>query len=290
MALLGAHVSTAGGVSHAFANAAAIGCDALQIFVKNANRWAAKPLSETERSKYREARAEYGNPPVIAHASYLINLSATNPETLAKSRAALKDELSRCHDLGVTGLVVHPGAHLGEGVDAGLAAVARSLELVVAELERENPDNTVPVLLENTAGQGTTLGRTLAELSQIMAQSRCSARLGVCLDTCHAFAAGYPVQTETGLTEFLDEAAAQFGLKRIGCVHLNDSQYPLGSHRDRHANLGEGEIGLDAFVRLAADPRFATEKNPVPMLLETPTGDDGEGHARDLKNLRAALG
>ena len=284
MALLGAHVSTAGGVSSAFANAAAIHCDALQIFVKNANRWVAKPLSGAERLKYSEARAEYGTPPVIAHASYLINLSATNPNTLIKSRAALKDELGRCHELGVRGLVVHPGAHLGRGVDAGVAAAAHSLELVLAELEREAPENTVPVLLENTAGQGTTLGSNLAELGQIITQCS-SARLGVCLDTCHAFAAGYPVQTETGLAEFLDEATAQFSLERIGCFHLNDSQYPLGSRRDRHANLGKGEIGLDAFVRLAADPRFTG----LPMLLETPVGDDGEGHAHDLAKLRAAL-
>ena len=284
MALLGAHVSAAGGVSNAFANAAAIGCDALQIFVKNANRWAAKPLPEPERSKYKAAQAEHGDPPVIAHASYLINLSATNPETLVKSRAALKDELGRCHELGVKGLVVHPGAHLGEGVEAGLAAVAHSLELILAELEQESA-NTVPVLLENTAGQGTTLGSSLEELGQIITQCKLSARLGVCLDTCHAFAAGYSVQTETGLTEFLDEATAQFSLERIGCFHLNDSQYPLGSRRDRHANLGEGYIGLDTFVRLAADSRFTD----VPMLLETPTGDDGEGHGRDLAKLRAAL-
>ena len=271
-------------MSSAFANAAAIHCGALQIFVKNANRWAAKPLSGAERLKYREARAEYGSPPVFAHASYLINLSATNPDTLVKSRAALKDELGRCHELGVKGLVVHPGSHLGRGVDAGVAAAAHSLELVLAELERDNPENTVPVLLENTAGQGTTLGSNLEELEQIITQCS-SARLGVCLDTCHAFAAGYPVQTETGLAEFLDEATAQFSLERIGCFHLNDSQYPLGSHRDRHANLGEGEIGLDTFVRLAADPRFTD----MPMLLETPVGDDGEGHAHDLAKLRAAL-
>ncbi len=285
MALLGAHVSAAGGVANAFANAAAIDCDALQIFVKNANRWAAKPLTEAGRSKYKAAQAEHGNPPVIAHASYLINLSATNPETLAKSRAALKDELGRCHDLSVKGLVVHPGAHLGEGVEAGVAAVAHSLDLVFAELDQENFDHSVPVLLENTAGQGTTLGSELEELGQIIAQCKFSVRLGVCLDTCHAFAAGYPVQTKNGLTEFLDEATAQFSLERIGCFHLNDSQYPLGSQRDRHANLGEGEIGLGTFVQLATDPRFTD----VPMLLETPVGDDGEGHARDLARLRAAL-
>ncbi len=282
MALLGAHVPTTGGVAKAFGNAAAVGCDALQVFVKNANRWAAKPLSEVERAKYEEARAAHGDPPVTAHASYLINLSATNPETLQKSRAALKDELARCHELGVEGLVVHPGAHLGAGVEAGLAAVARSLDTVFADL---GPENKIPVLLENTAGQGTTLGSRLAELRHIISLSEYPARLGVCLDTCHAFAAGYPLQTKTGLAEFLDDAAAQLGPERIGCFHLNDSRYPRGARRDRHANLGEGEIGLETFVRLAADERFAE----MPMLLETPTGDDGLGHARDLTRLRAAL-
>ncbi len=282
MARLGAHVSAAGGVAKAFGNAAALECDALQIFVKNANRWAAKPLSEGDITAYREAQTAHGSPPVTAHASYLINLSAINPETLAKSRAALKDELERCHKLGIEGLVVHPGAHLGEGVDAGLEAVARSLDKVLTDLE---PENKVPVLLENTAGQGTTLGRKLAELGRIINLSDHAAQLGVCLDTCHAFAAGYPVQTENGLAAFLDEAAAQIGLERIGCFHLNDSQYPLDSRRDRHANLGAGEIGLEAFARLAADPRF----KHMPMLLETPVGDDDQGHARDLERLRAAL-
>lgn len=285
MALLGAHVSTSGGVANAFANAADVQCDALQIFVKNANRWAAKPLTVAEREKYRAAGATHGNPPVLAHASYLINLSATNPETLRKSRVALQDELERCAELGVTGLVVHPGAHLGEGVGVGLEAAARSLDLVLAELAQQNPDNAIPILLENTAGQGTTLGRRLGELGRIIALSDHSKRLGVCLDTCHAFAGGYALQTEVGLAEFLGDAAAQFGLARIGCFHLNDSRYPLGARRDRHANLGEGEIGLETFVRLAADARFAE----MPMLLETPVGDDGEGHARDLVNLRAAL-
>ena len=286
MAQLGAHVPTTGGVAKAFANAAAIGCDALQIFVKNANRWAAKPLSDAERTKYEAARAAHGNPPVIAHASYLINLSATNSETLAKSRTALKDELGRCYELGIKGLVVHPGAHLGEGIETGLAAVARSLDSVFADLE---PDNEVPVLLENTAGQGTTLGSKLAELGRVIDLSDHATRLGVCLDTCHAFAAGYPLQTENGLAEFLDDAVELLGPERIGCFHLNDSQYPLGARRDRHANLGEGAIGLDTFVRLATDRRFATGTTAVPMLLETPTGEDKLGHARDLARLRAAL-
>lgn len=289
MARLGAHVPTAGGVKRAFANAQASGCEALQIFVKNANRWRAAPLAEAEVRAYRQERAAHGEPPVVAHASYLINLSATDAETLAKSRAALKDELERCHELGIVGLVLHPGAHLGEGVETGTDAAARSLDLVLAELETTAPGTTTgtttQVWLENTAGQGTVLGSRLEELSAILSRCEHSARLGICLDTCHAFAAGYPLHTEAGLERFLEEVDAQFGSKRVGCFHLNDSLYPLGSHRDRHANLGAGEIGLGTFLRLAGDARFAE----LPMLLETPLGQDKQGHAHDLKRLRSAL-
>lgn len=281
MARLGAHVPVAGGVQNAFANGAEIGCDALQIFVKNANRWQAKPLSEETLEAYREARQAYGNPPVVGHASYLINLCAVNPETLTKSRAALKDELGRCDLLGVRGLVLHPGAHMGAGREAGLEGVIRSLDEVLAKTE----DSSTYVWLENTAGQGTTLGSSLKDLAAIIEGSAFGERLGVCLDTCHAFAAGYDLRTGAGLEKLLSDAESTFGLARLGCFHLNDSVYPVGAHRDRHANLGEGEIGLGAFVRLAQDSRFAQ----LPMLLETPTGEDELGHARDLARLRAAL-
>ena len=285
MARLGAHVSASGGVANAFANAAALGCDALQIFVKNANRWRAKPLTEAQIADYREARAAHKSPPVTAHASYLINLAAVKPETLERSRTALQDELTRCHELKVPGLVLHPGAHMGAGLDEGLEAVARSLDVVFTELEAELPESSVQVWLENTAGQGTTLGRELSELGRIISRTDHAARLGVCLDTCHAFAAGYEIHTEAGLERFLDDAETQFGLGRVGCFHLNDSRFPLGSRRDRHANLGEGEVGLAAFTRLAADARFTT----TPMLLETPHNEDGAELKRDLERLRRTL-
>lgn len=285
MARLGAHVSASGGVANAFANGAALGCDALQIFVKNANRWSAKPLTETQIADYEKARAAHKSPPVTAHASYLINLAAVKPETLEQSRIALKDELTRCHELKIPGLVLHPGAHMGAGLDEGLEAVARSLDVVFTGLAADLPRSAVQVWLENTAGQGTTLGRELSELDQIIALTDHADRLGVCLDTCHAFAAGYEIHTEAGLAAFLDEAEMQFGLRRVGCFHLNDSRFPLNSRRDRHANLGEGEIGLEAFSRLAADARFAT----MPMLLETPHGEDGAELKADLGRLRRTL-
>lgn len=280
MALLGAHVPTAGGVSRAFANATAIGADALQVFVKNANRWHAEPLAATELVAYARERAAHADPPVVAHASYLINLASTNPETLARSRAALEDELGRCAQLGIGGLVLHPGAHLGAGTEAGLDAVARSLGAVLTQTE-----NDVEVWLENTAGQGTVLGDRVEDLAAIIARCDQGARLGVCLDTCHAFAGGYPLHTGAGLEAFLDNVGERVGFKRLGCWHLNDALHSLGSHHDRHANLGAGEIGLDTFVALTADPRFES----TPMLLETPLGDDRLGHARDLKRLRQEL-
>ena len=279
MARLGAHVRTVGGVSRAFANAAAIGADALQIFVKNPNRWHTEPLAEAELVAYGREREAHGNPPVVAHASYLINLAATKPETLERSQAALEDELTRCAQLEIGGLVLHPGAHLGAGTDAGLDAVARSLDLVLAEVKGAQ------VWLENTAGQGTVLGSRTEELAAIIARCDQGARLGVCLDTCHAFAAGYPVHTGVGLTAFLETFGNSVGFERLGCWHLNDALYGLGSHRDRHANLGAGEIGLETFVTLAADPRFET----TPMLLETPLGEDDSGHAHDLQRLRKAV-
>ena len=277
--LLGAHVSVSGGVANAFKNAAALGCDALQIFVKNANRWQAKPLEEVQITRFREAHAAQGCPPVVSHASYLINLAATNPETLQRSRIALADELNRCHALGVKGLVLHPGAHMGRGVEAGLEAVVVSLN----EVLQTHPNIQTKVLLENTAGQGTVLGSRFEQLAWLLAQVDAPERLGVCLDTCHAFAAGYDLRNN--YEEVMADFGEQVGLDALHCVHLNDSQHDLGSHKDRHANLGAGFIGMETFVTFASDARFAE----VPLILETPVGDDELGHKRDLDKLRDLL-
>ena len=275
---LGAHESTAGGLATAFGRGQAIGCDALQIFVKNASQWKAKPIAAEEATAFRAAHAASPIGPLVAHAAYLINLAAPDPAILEKSRAALADELSRCAQVGVPALVVHPGAHLGRGEAVGLAAIAESLDAVYAAL----PDVPTVTLLELTAGQGTVLGRTLGELEAIRAQSAHRARLAVCLDTCHAFAAGYALDDVKGYEDFLAEIDATVGFDSIRCIHLNDSVGARGSKKDRHANLGEGMIGLDLFARLLAEPRFAA----VPMILETPLGDDEQGHARDLVTLR----
>ena len=285
MPRLGAHVSTAGGVSTAFPRAAELGCDALQVFVKNANAWRAKPLPAAEIEAFRAAHAGTPGPsvraplPLVAHAGYLINLCSPKPDVHEKSQAALIDELERCTALGVPGLVLHPGAHLGTGEDAGLNGIARALDAVHAAL----PEAGARVLLENTAGQGTVLGSRLEQLAAIVARVDAPERVGVCLDTCHAFAAGYDLRSDEGYAAFVDEVARTVTLERVAAVHLNDSRFGLDSHKDRHASIGEGELGREAFARWLADPRWGD----VPMVLETPLGDDGLGHARDLATLRA---
>jgi len=275
---LGAHVSAAGGLVRAIERGVALGCDALQVFVKNASQWRAKPVAGEEAEAFRAAHAASPIGALVAHAAYLINLAAPDPEILAKSRAALGDELERCARFGVPALVVHPGAHLGRGEEAGLAAVAESLDAVYGGLG----DCPTRTLLELTAGQGSVLGRRLGDLETIRARSGVRDRLGVCLDTCHAFAAGYALDQAAGYEDFLAEAAATVGLAAVECVHLNDSVGERGSRKDRHANLGEGRIGLGLFERLLADARLAR----VPMILETPIGEDEQGHARDLATLR----
>ena len=278
---LGAHVSVAGGFVEGVRRGTDLACDALQIFVKSPSQWQSKPLAAEDAQAFRTAHAASAIGPVIAHAAYLINLAAPDPQILARSRAALADELRRCAALGVPALVVHPGAHMGAGVEAGLTAIARSLDAVEGELG-ECPTR---ILLEITAGQGTVLGSRLEHLAAIRAQADCRDRLGVCLDTCHAFAAGYAIDSAAGWDEFLVELDAEIGFGLVGCVHLNDSVGALGSRKDRHANMGEGLLGIETFRRLLAEPRLGH----APMILETPFGDDEQGHARDLAVLRGLL-
>jgi len=260
------------------------------VFVKNANQWQGRPLLEDEVARFHAARAEWNGTPLVAHAAYLINLAADDPEVLARSRAGLADELERCARLGVDGLVVHPGAHRGAGEDIGLRRVAASLDAVLGERPRgvfsfmiRRPPR---VLLETTAGQGSCLGWRLEQLEAIIEHSRHRESLAVCLDTCHLHAAGYAVDTPEGVEAVLAEACSRFGAERLACVHVNDSRHSRGARRDRHANLGEGTIGKAkagraAFAHLLRAPQLAT----VPLIVETPN-DDERGHARDLALLR----
>ena len=277
---LGVHASVAGGLPNAFERAEALGCTAIQIFVKNGNQWRGKELLASEAEAFRAAHAASAVRPLLAHASYLINLATANAAIREKSRAALAGELVRCARLGVGGLVVHPGAHLGAGCDAGIARVAASLDRVLAKV----PDAPVRILLENTAGQGSCLGDRLEHLERIRSLVARPERVGVCLDTCHAFAAGYAIHEPAGSDDFWTEALERFG-PALGGVHLNDSVRPFGSRRDRHAHIGEGQIGLDAFARILQDSRLAS----VPMVVETEPGDEMSGHRRDLEVLRSLV-
>ena len=265
-------------MSRAIDRGVELDCDAIQVFVKNASQWQGKPLDDDDVQRFRQGHSDSQIGPLVAHASYLINLAATKPENLRKSRVALADELERCDRLGIPSLVVHPGAHLGAGLESGLELVAASLNAVFSAM----PKCRTRILLENTAGQGTLVGSKLGELATIRSLSDESSRVGICVDTCHAFAAGHPIDTETGYRNFLDEVVDLFGPEEPGCFHLNDSRHELGARRDRHANLGQGEMSVEVFRWLVNEPTL----QETPMILETPMGDDSAGHRRDLALLR----
>ena len=274
--LLGAHVSTAGGMSCAVDQGRELDCEVIQVFTRNQRRWFPKPLDPDETARYRtEARRAGYEGRAVSHASYLINLCATDRAVLAKSKKAFVDEIERCAALGIPFLCVHPGSHVGAGEEAGLAGIAESVRAVL----RETRGRRVRILLENTAGQGTNLGYRLEHL-QVLIRSIGSRRVGVCIDTCHLLAAGYDFRTKAAYEKTFGEIDRLVGLQRGGSFHLNDSKNPLGSRRDRHEHIGQGEIGLAAFRLLVNDRRFAD----TPGLLETPGGP--EGYAENLRNLR----
>lgn len=260
--LLGAHVSTAGGVAMAPANGTAIGATAIQVFTRNQRQWKSAPLALDEVARFRAALALSGITAVTAHASYLINLASVVPDFLERSRETLADEIRRCHTLGIPSVVVHPGAHMGRGDKAGLAAVARSLDDVHARTRHAR----VRTLLEVTAGQGSCLGHRFEHIAEVLARVRRPERVGVCLDTCHLLAAGYDLATPRGHEATLSAFEHVLGVPLLGAVHLNDSKTPLGSRVDRHARAGTGHLGLAAYRRLLADPRL----RGVPMVVETP--------------------
>ncbi|MDX2200729.1 MAG: deoxyribonuclease IV [Phycisphaerae bacterium] len=273
----GSHLSVAGGLQNAIHEARRLHCDTVQIFVKNQRQWSAAALSEEAVKQWRAARSEGPLGPVVAHASYLINLGSDDAELSRKSIAALADELDRCGRLGVEYLVVHPGAAGKQPVEAAVARVSRAVDAVFAA----TPPNSTTLLLETTAGQGTTLGRTFTELGRMLDGVDAKSRVGVCVDTCHVFAAGYDIRERAAYEAMLNEAAATVGLDRIRAFHLNDSRGKLGSRVDRHDHIGAGQIGPVGFQILLGDARFAG----LPMILETPKENDEQGREMDVVNL-----
>ena len=279
---LGAHVSISGGHINAIDRALADEMSACQIFTKNQRQWRAAPIDPAAAEAFRARWIDSGLKRLVAHDSYLINVASPDDALWEKSRAALADELARCDLLGVPYLVSHPGASLTSSADAGIARVAEAID----RIHDEAPDGQAVLLLETTAGQGTCLGRSFEELAAILDRVADQRRVGVCFDTCHAFAAGYELRDEAGYAATMRAFDEAVGLDNLKAFHLNDSQKGLGSRVDRHAPIGEGELGAAPFGFILNDPRFAG----LPGILETPKKEDGDGEdARNLATLRGLL-
>lgn len=272
--LLGAHMSIAGGLEQALRRGYALGCRTVQLFTKSTGRWKERSVSEDEIAAFRKAGKETGIGPVISHGGYLVNLASADPVLHEKSIAATLEEIRRCGILGLEYLVIHPGAYRGTTERDGVKRVISSLNL----LEKPRRNSKVKILLEITAGQGTYLGSRLEQLAEIMNGCENPAGIGLCLDTCHAFSAGYDLSSEKGCDEFFDRVDRLIGLRRLGLIHLNDSLHECGSRRDRHEHIGRGKIGERAFRRIM---QYKFLKN-VPKIIETPKKGDMDRVNLDL--------
>lgn len=275
---LGAHVSTAGGVAKALGRAREIGCGCIQVFTRNQRTWNAKPITNEEAEAFRAARPDSGVGAVMSHGSYLVNPGSPDDEKRARSFAAMEAELERCHRLGIGLYNFHPGAHMEKGTAAGIRQIAATLNALAA---RHPDQDDVLLVLENVAGQGTTVGRTFEELADILGLLDAPGRFGICIDTAHAFAGGYDLADEDGWNRTWDAFERILGMERLAAIHLNDSKAPFDSRKDRHALVGRGEIGPRMFEWILGDPRT----RDIPMFLETPGGP--EGWREELKWLRA---
>ena len=262
MKYIGAHVSIAGGIENAPLNAAAIGAKAFAMFTKNQRQWSSPPLTEESVQAFKANCREHGFSPkhILPHDGYLINLGNPDSGKRAQSLKAFTDEMRRCMLLGLDRLNFHPGSHLREiPEDDCLRLIADSVNAALEETEG------VTAVLENTAGQGSNLGYSFEQLARIMELIRDSSRIGVCIDTCHSFAAGYDLKSEEGYEKTMEAFERTIGFRYLRGVHLNDSKSILGGRLDRHNSIGKGELGLEPFRRLMNDPRF----DDVPMVLET---------------------
>jgi deoxyribonuclease-4 len=279
--LLGAHQSIAGGVEKSLERGQAVGCDTIQIFVKSPNRWVSKPLADDNIVAFGEMVKETGIWPVFAHALYLINLATPDDALWQKSLDALADDLERCELLGLPGLVIHPGSHMGSGEEEGIARIAAALD----EVHKRLPGYEVQVWLEVTAGQGAHLGYTFEQLRAMIDSVKAPERLGICFDTAHAFAAGYELRVPEGYEATWAVFDQVLGLDRLKAIHLNDSKRELGSRVDRHEHIGKGLLGLEPFRFLLNDPRF----RGIPMTLETDKGPDLAEDRENLEVLRSLV-
>lgn len=279
---LGAHISIAGGLHLAPGRGVKVGCGVIQIFTQNASQWRGRMPADADAALFRAQWEASGLHEVVSHDIYLINLAAPPGETRGKSIAAFREEMERCARLGIGKIVMHPGAHLGDGEAAGIRRICEAFNELIAA----TPDYTGKILLETTAGQGTNLGHTFGHLRDIIAGCAFPDRFGVCCDTCHTFAAGYDFTTAEGYERVFSEFDRIVGINRLQCFHINDSKKGLNSRVDRHEHIGQGALGIEPFRFLMNDPRFVT----VPKILETPKGDDDEFDILNLKTLRELVG
>lgn len=282
MPLLGAHMSIAGGYYRAADAAGQCGMDCVQIFTKNNNQWRAKPITDEDVRLFQNSMERNRLRAACSHASYLINLASPKPELWRKSSDAFAVELERAEQLGLSGVVVHPGSYVESSEDEGIAAVVRALD----EIHKRLPGLQVQTWLETTAGQGSNLGYRFEHLARMIEGVRESGRLGVCVDSCHIFAAGYRIQRKPDYEATMQEFDDLVGLERVRAFHLNDSKKECGSRVDRHEHIGEGYLGRNPFRHILNDPRFRS----LPMYLETPKERDGEEmDPVNMKTLRSLL-
>jgi deoxyribonuclease-4 len=279
---LGAHVSTSGGVDKAPANGIKIGCEAIQIFTRNQRQWMANPLSKTGIESYRNEFAKSKIKMAVSHDSYLINLGSPEKDKLIQSREAFWGEIERCEQLGIPYLIFHPGSHVGSGEKAGLKMIAASVNDALSIKKGYKTQ----LLLETTAGQGTNLGYTFEQLAEILDFIKEKSRVGICVDSCHLFAAGYDIRTRKQYQATMKQLDEVIGLEKVKAFHLNDSKTELGSRVDRHEHIGQGHLGLEAFRLIVNDERFLGR----PMVLETPgKEEDYRRNLQTLKKLRGAV-
>jgi deoxyribonuclease-4 len=276
--LIGAHVSPAGGLPKAIERGVERGCTAIQIFNQSPRRWKPTVYRDADVTAFRQAMAASPIDGVLIHAVYLLNCASEDPDIRAKSLASLTHSLRVGHEIGASAVVLHPGSAKTGDVQAAIARAGRTVREALTESEG------CPLHLENTAGTGGTLGRSIEELAQLLEASGGGGRLGLCLDSCHLLASGYDIRDGAGMDALVSDIAKKVGLERVGSLHLNDSQTPLGSNRDRHANIGEGELGSDGCAAFLSAPAFAE----LPCVLETP-GENRSGPGRKEIALAVAL-
>jgi deoxyribonuclease-4 len=281
MPLLGSHLSIAGGYYKAADAAAGLGMECVQIFTKNNNQWRAKPLSDEDIRLFREAVERGGLRLPCAHSSYLINLASADQELWTKSLDSFVVELERAEALGLAGVVIHPGSCVGACEEDGIARIIKALD---GALDRTD-GLAVQIWLETTAGQGSSLGHRFEHLHAMLDGVQSNLRLGVCIDSCHLFAAGYPLTSPSDYRKTMDQLETIVGVRWVRAFHLNDSKRKLGSRVDRHEHIGKGHLGQDAFRNILNDERFAA----IPMYLETPKGVV-DGRNLDADNLATLRG